>query len=39
MQRRNQPLGIALVVLSALCLIQNAGVSRVVLRAGLSRRC
>ena len=36
MQRRNQPLGIALVVLSALCLIQNAGVSRVVLRAGLS---
>ena len=36
MHRRNQPLGIALVVLSALCLIQNAGVSRVVLRAGLS---
>ena len=36
MQRRNQPLGIALVVVSALCLIQNAGVSRVVLRAGLS---
>ena len=36
MHRRNQPLGIALVVLSALCLIHNAGVSRVVLRAGLS---
>ncbi len=36
MRSRNQPLGIALVVLSALCLIQNAGVSRVVLRAGLS---
>ena len=36
MHRRNQPLGIALVVLSAVCLIQNAGVSRVVLRAGLS---
>lgn len=36
MPHRNQPLGIALVVLSALCLIQNAGVSRVVLRAGLS---
>ena len=36
MRSRNQPLGIALVVLSALCLIQNAGVCRVVLRAGLS---
>ena len=36
MHSRNQPLGVALVALSALCLILNAGIGRVVIRGGVS---
>lgn len=36
MRNRSQSLGVGLVGLSALCLILNAGVSRVVLRGGIS---
>jgi drug/metabolite transporter (DMT)-like permease len=36
MRTRNQAAGVGLVALSALCLIVNAGVSRVVLRAGVT---
>ena len=38
MPRRNPALGLGLVVLGALLFIQNAGVSRVALRAGVDPR-